>query len=125
MSKTTSAELSLINDSEFLEELGQFEAPARRDQGFAALERGLPVSGGDMAIGEPFDQSYGAAHADPNTNPYDQPIAEPAVAPADRHVPLVAVALILAVCVSAGAATAAYVFHDRLTQIIVPRAASR
>lgn len=124
--KTTSAELSLINDSEFLAELEKFQAPAGRDSGFAALETGLPMTGGDLSVGEPFDESYGSPHADPNTNPYDAPFADEAAALSEeKHVPLIAAALILAVCVSAGAATAAYVFHDQLARIIAPRAATR
>ena len=124
MSNTTSAELSLINDSEFLDELEQFEAPPRHD-GFDGLESGLPMHPEAPAIDDDLDHStLAAAHADPNTNPYDEPI-EARRGPAETPVHFVAVALILAVCMSAGAATAAYVFHDQLTRLIAPRAASR
>lgn len=124
MSKTTSAELSLINDSEFLEELGQFDAAPRRD-GFDGFESGLPMDPEALAIDDDLDHNtLAAAHADPNTNPYDEPI-EALRGPAGTPIPFLAVALILAVCMSAGAATAAYVFHDQLTRLIAPRAASR
>ena len=77
------------------------------------------------AIDDDLDHStLAAAHADPNTNPYDEPI-EGLRGPAEKPVPFVAVALILAVCLTAGAATAALIFQDQLTRITATRAASR
>jgi hypothetical protein len=115
MSKTTSAELSLINDSELLEALEHFGPGPSRD-GFAALEGGLPMHPGVPAIGESFAPPLPVPPAATAANPYDEPI-EARPAPAENQIPFVAAALVIAACLTAGAATAAFIFHDQLTQI--------
>jgi hypothetical protein len=129
MSTTTSAELSLINDTEFLDELEQsvqagrqvpdpsLDQPTAYDEGYDSLERGLPMDPGAPAIA--------ARHYDrepPTADPYNEP-AQPVRA--ERDVPFMAATLVIVACLGAGAATAAFVFHDRVTQITATRPASR
>lgn len=126
---TTSAELSLINDTEFLEELEQFEPPSRQapdpsfdsprayDQGYDSLERGLPMDPGAPVIAAP--------HYDPEP-PTEDPYNEPAApARAKRDIPFIAAALVIIACLAAGAATAVFVFNDRVTKISATQPASR
>jgi hypothetical protein len=124
MPTTTSAEASLINDAEFLDQ-GQFRpvmqepaAAARpfRDA-FDALDSGLPV---DEAAPQPVD---GEDRSAPIADSYPLP-THPSFAP-ESSISLIAAALVLAACLSAGAATAAYVFHDQLTQITERLSANR
>ena len=121
MPTTTDAELSLINDAEFLEELGQFDPPARQmsdpveaprhNVTFDGLDRGLPMD---------TDAPHGAPLYDrePIADPYDDPSDAPLVATASTGVPMLAAALVLLACLTAGAASAAFVFYPRLSQII-------
>ncbi len=120
MSPTTAAELSLINHTESLEELQQFDQPGEQvlgalapsrntyDDGYDALESGLPMHTLTTEPHEfvPVDEPYGAGSVGVE-------VAEPP----QRHIPFGAAALVLAACLTAGAMTAAVVFHDRLPQI--------
>ena len=124
MPTTTSAEASLINDAEFLDE-GQFRpviqerAAAARPfhDAFDALDTGLLVD-------EAMPQSVEAQdHSAPITDSYPLPANPPSAA--ESSIPLIAAALVLAACLSAGAATAAYVFHDQLTHITERLSANR
>ena len=119
MSSPSAAELSLINGSEFLEELDDFApretafvdsaAPdSADDEFFGALEQGLPMRAGEVA---PVD--------------YRDDDDEVAPAAVGKQVPVLAAALVILACLTAGAVTAAVVFHDRVTQITAPRQASR
>lgn len=130
MSTTTSAELSLINDTEFLEELEQFdggaghppdpslEPPPTYDDAFDSLESGLA-----MDPGAPLNSAPHYDREPPIADPYNDPAAPPE-APG-RTIPFMAAALVIVACLTAGAATAAFVFHDRLTSITGTRPASR
>lgn len=124
MSPITAAEASLINDVEFLEELEQSEHVNERtaDSGFWApkyadafdgLESGLPTDSTAHRIVEPQDEP----------TPIDESPELPS--PAGRQIPFLAAALVLVACLTAGAVTAAMLFHDRLTQIAAVRPASR
>ena len=107
MSKTTSAELSLINDSEFLEEQGQFEdgsghaadpeqaARPMFDDPFGSLEHGLQMDPAAPVNEAPhYDQEV------PTDDPYNDP--DPLPAPAVRNIPFVAAVLVLIACLTAG-----------------------
>jgi hypothetical protein len=61
----------------------------------------------------------------PIGEPYEPPVEQSASA--ETHIPFMAVALVLVLvaCLTAGAATAAFVFHDRVTQITALRPATR
>lgn len=133
MTRTTSAEQSLINDTEFLHELegsdhvsapkpdGLFDPRPIYDDAFDALESGLPMSAGARGMSEPFQQRH--QDHQPIAQDYDEdPIAPP---PPERNIPFAAAALVIAACLTAGATTAAFVFHDRLTVVIAAPAASR
>ncbi len=62
-------------------------------------------------------------HSAPITDSYPLPANPPSAA--ESSIPLIAAALVLAACLSAGAATAAYVFHDQLTHITARLSANR
>ena len=122
MPTTTDSELSLINDAEFLEELTQFDPPARQvsdpveaprhDVTFDSLDRGLPMDTDAPQLGAPlYDR-------EPPADPYDDPSDAPLVATTSSGVPMLAAALVLLACLTAGAASAAFVFYPRLSQII-------
>jgi hypothetical protein len=122
MPTTTSAEASLINDAEFLDEVqlrtviqerGTAGRPFR--DAFDSLDSGLPV---DEGAPQPVDVDDRSA-ADSYPLPANPPFA------AESSISLIAAALVLAACLSAGAATAAYVFHDQLTQITERLSANR
>ena len=130
MSTPTAAELSLINDTEFLEELEQFDPTNARtpdpsidphplfDDAYDALEGGLPI--------DPKAPANTAPHYEreqPTVDPYNDP-ASPGE-PVDRHISMTAAALVIAACLTAGAASAAYVFHARLPWVTASRPASR
>jgi hypothetical protein len=128
MSMTTAAEASLINDVEFLDELERFQHVNEHvpdsglgtrtfDDAFDALESGLPLS---HAV-QPFEVPH--HERAPIGEPHDPPVEQPV--PAEMHIPFMAAALVLVACLSAGAATAAFVFHDRVTQITALRPATR
>jgi len=117
---TTSDELSLINGSEFLEELTQrlgepapdpSMPPPQREPAYAdeffSLDSGLPM-GADAPVPNP-----NAADEDrePLGHPYD---AGPLPAYEERGIPLFAAVAVLIACLTGGAAIAAVVFHDRL-----------
>lgn len=121
------AEASLINDVQFLEELERFEVPGQRrpdptleavtyDDAVDALDEGLAVD----AVARPFS-------IPDDERPVPADTREPAFAPVatERRVPLMAAALVIGGCLIVGAATAAYVFHDRVAQITAPRSATR
>jgi hypothetical protein len=128
MSPTKSAELSLINDTEFLGELQKFEPekPPTPDpsldpqpiyaDAFDSLESGLPIDAGAPEIVTPYSEQQ------PEANPYDDP-APPARA--ERDIPMVAAALVIIACLAAGAATAVFVFNDRVATISATLPASR
>jgi hypothetical protein len=128
MTTTASAELSLINDGEFLEELegcdplnepgtdGLLQSRPMYDDAFDALESGLPMTAGAPQMTEPLQPQR------PIADSYDD---EPLAPPPGRNIPFVAAALVIAACLTAGAATAAVVFHDRLSAITASPTASR
>ena len=127
MPATTSAEASLINDAEFLDErqflqVNQERAaggPGQRPFGdsFDALDSGLPIDeGGPQAVEAQYPSS-------PITDSYARPAN--ALSEAESNISLIAAALVLAACLSAGAATAAYVFHDQLTHVTERLSANR
>ena len=78
MPRTTSAELSLINDADFLDELEQvgqhdaranepaLEPPPQNQDGYGGLEAGLPIDASAPPVG-PYDEGA------PTGNPYDEP----------------------------------------------------
>ena len=130
MPTTTSIEQSLINDTEFLDELGQFRrtksgsAPvqpwrARRSvstTAFDALDSGLAM--------DPDRARPGRRTSSP------PPIVDPRVpanlpAPEERSISFMTAALVLLACLTAGAVTAAYVFQDRLTPVTARPSATR
>jgi hypothetical protein len=130
---TTSAELSLINDSEFLEELRQTDramgdAPTRTADSrvlpldiYASLDRGLPMQAGAPELDAPVyvDQPAQAAF-----EPYDDPVPAPPASDGPG-ISMFTAAIVIVACLTAGAATAAYVFQDSLTRISALRSASR
>ena len=141
MSTITAAEASLNNDSEFLEELERFEhvpvpgldSRTTYADAFDALESGLPMNAATgesdaLERGLPPDRSAreaGAPHHEraPIDEPYDASAQQPA--PAEKQIPFLTAALVLVACLAVGAATAALVFHGRLTQITALRSATR
>ena len=90
---------------------------ARETDAFHALESGLPM--------HPDARETGAPHHErsPLGEPYEPPVEQ--LAPVEKRVPFLAAAFVLVACVTAGAATAALVFHDRVTQITAQRSANR
>jgi hypothetical protein len=128
MSTTTAADASLINGVEFLDELERFEQLDERaaDPGldsrtyadaFDELESGLPMDPAARQTDAPRHERA------PIDEPYEPLVDMPR--PADQHIPFIAAALVLAACLTLGAATAALVFHDQLMQITAPRSATR
>ena len=132
MTRTTAAEQSLINDTEFLGELeasahvtphrpdGLFDPRPMYDDAFDALESGLPMRAGARGISEPIQQRQ-------DQPPIAQVDDEEPIAPQPpaRNIPFAAAALVIIACLTAGAATAAFVFHDRLTAVTAALTASR
>jgi hypothetical protein len=128
---TTSAELSLINGNEFLEELrgadrAMDDSPIPAETArtiarelYASLDRELPV----YADAEGLEPLYVDRPSAP-FEPYDEPVAATPQEP-EPVVSMVAAAIVIAMCLSVGAATAAYMFHDSLTRITALRSASR
>jgi hypothetical protein len=123
MPTTTDAELSLINDAEFLDELCRFETQVqvsesvesriRHDATFDGLDRDLPM---DLDAPQSDAPLY---DREPIAHPYDDPsdASSDTSARAEAGVPFVAAALVLVACLTAGAATAVFVFHDRVIRI--------
>jgi hypothetical protein len=128
MPPTPSRQRPLVDDAQFFAELERFAHIAERSSdsridvhttpyadAFAALESGLPVNSG-AAIAAPH-------HERPPIDAPQTPTVQSA-APETR-VTVTMAAVVLAACLTAGAAAAAYVFHDRLEQITAPRMATR
>jgi hypothetical protein len=84
------------------------DSAAREAGAFDALENGLPMNPDARQTGAPHHKR--ARIAEPHA-----PSVEPA--PAETHVPFLAAVLVLLACLTAGAAAAALVFHDRVAQI--------
>lgn len=128
MSPTAAAEASILNDVDFLEKLERFEhmdehgrdltpdQPAF-DAAFDALDTGLPVSQAARRLEVPPHEQA------PIGEPRERPVRQPAAA--ETHIPFTAAALVLAACLTAGAATAAFAFHGRVSQITSQRPATR
>ena len=121
---TTADEAALINDAQFLDELETWAevqelefASQTHDGGYHALDSGLPLS--------PDADPTGASHDERPAldDPYARPV--PAPARAKQDVPFLAAAFVFVACLTVGAATAALVFHDRLTHITALQPASR
>lgn len=129
---TTADEAALINGAQFLDELETWaDVPEpglasqtygegyqqTYDEGYDALDSGLPLSPNADPTGAPHDERPAL----------DDPYAPlvPAPARAEQYVPSLAAALVVVVCLTVGAATAALVFHDRLTHITALQPASR
>jgi hypothetical protein len=123
------AEASLINDVEFLGELETFEprprlAPERALETRASaptyddLDAGLEVMTGAETFADP------ASEDTPVFEPHDDPYPASQASPVsgERAIPFATAAVVLVACLTAGAATAAFVFQDRLMQITAPRA---
>ena len=124
---------SLINSAEFLDELERFDdrttslpdsglESAEYADAFDALESGLPTDRGawghdtlppqeDESRPEWSDTFAAAAPSRPE--------------PLGRSIPVMAAALVVVACLTAGAATAAFVFHDQVARITGQRPASR
>ena len=123
-----SAEVSLIDSLDFLDEL-EFVDQTVRHPGIGAVERqpyadafdaldsGLPI---DAAASDPLPPLHERM---PIEESYELPETPPT--PAERLIPFLAAALVLALCLTAGAATAAYVFNERLMHITAPPSAIR
>jgi hypothetical protein len=139
MPKTTSAEQSLINDSEFLDELAQFSDAGQERPAFAR-----PGAAGAVPLDEqrrPYRDAFDTLDSGPATDGEapgpvlprgeGRPIEESNMlhanlsAPGPRGIPFITAALILVTCLTAGAATAAYLFHDQLTHITARPSATR
>ncbi len=138
MSAITAEEASLFHDAEFLHELEQFaradeDVPEAADAhpgssvydaalgAIDALEIGLPMDSTARPTGAPHHER--APYGDRLGESYEAPVERPA--PAEQRVPFVAVAIVLACCLTFGAATAALVFHDRLTHLSALQPATR
>jgi hypothetical protein len=132
MPPTPSAERPLIDDAQFFAELERFAHVDDRSvdpsldadmktfaEAFDALESGLPVHPGAVAIAAPHYQRPPIDAASEAKAP-----AVPPAAPETR-VTFTIAAVVLAGCLTFGAATAAYVFQDRVEQITAPRTATR
>jgi hypothetical protein len=125
MPTTTSAEQSLVNDSEFLDELGQFYAASEERavqplkqwdthlDAFESLDSGLPADANAAVAGSPRHEHAAIEEFD------ELPRRE------ERRIPFMTAALVLLACLTAGAVTAAYVFQDRLTPITARPSAIR
>ena len=91
---------------------------------FEALDTGLPIDANPRQV-VPYHQRPPIEA--PDDAPYEAPDYQPvrAVSRAEANIPFRTAALVLVVCLTAGAATAALVFHDRLSQITGTTTASR
>jgi hypothetical protein len=129
MPPTPSPQRPLIDDSQFFAELERFAHVAERPadpaidvrttpyaDAFDALESGLPVNARKGAIAAPH-------HERPPINA--APHATVPSAPPETRVTAAMAAVVLVACLTAGAATAAYVFHDRVERITAPGMATR
>ena len=131
MAPVSPGDASLINDVQFLEELAQLErtdelaadsVPESRVyadaiQGFDVLEEGLPTNAvppeTDARRREPalIVRQYAPDPEDPR--------------PVENRISLTAAGIVLLACLTLGAATAALVFHDRVTSVTALRPATR
>jgi hypothetical protein len=147
MPTTTSAEQSLINDSELSDELGQFSdarqalpafagqgvaspAPARRGAaGAAALDeqQGHPDAFEALDSGLAIDgESLGPVSPRGEGDPMESSrLPTNLSAPEPRGIPFTTAALVLVTCLTAGAITAACLFQDQLTHITARPSATR
>jgi hypothetical protein len=139
MPTTTSAEQSLINDSEFLDGLGQFSDAGQERPAFARY--GAPGAVGLDEHTRPYRDAFDALDSDLPTDagaPVDLaplreqgPIEEFDLAPAkrsaleERRIPLMTAAVVLLACLTAGAVTAAYAFQERRTPVTSRPSATR
>ncbi|HMB81461.1 MAG TPA: hypothetical protein VKI43_15385 [Vicinamibacterales bacterium] len=124
------AEASLINGDEFLDELEHSEhlneyqpdpaldSPTYADA-FDALESGLSIDALALPPQLPYHERA------PILDEYEPPDEDAAPVASERSIPFVAAALVIVVCLTAGATTAAFVFHDRVARITAPRSANR
>ena len=119
MLPTTAVELSLINDTEFVEELEQFQQLNNNADGFADLENGLSMDAGALQAAVPHHERP------PIGSPYDADETDGPSLPAENRIPFILGVFVLIACLTAGAATAAALFHDRLAQITAVPPASR
>ena len=119
---------SLINDTEFLEELERLEQADGRaaNSGFGAR---VYADALDAFESEP---PMSPASAETNARPRERALLEEpyepfveAMPPAGTPIGFTAAVLVLAACLTAGAATAAFMFHDRVAQITALRPATR
>ena len=133
MPSTAAAEPSLHDDAasylEEVESLDDLDDGAIAPDGgvvdqlaaeFEALDTGLPIDANPRPV-VPYHQRPPIEA--PDDAPDDQPVR--AVTRAEANIPFRTAALVLVVCLTAGAATAALVFHDRLSQITATTTASR
>ncbi len=126
MSTTASGDGSLLDAAAFFDALGQsggevaqaaVRSSASYDEALDALEWGLPIDPNARQADVPHHLR--APLADPYVPSVDEPV------PAEMRVSFMAATLILVACVTAGAATAAFVFRDRVAQITALRSANR
>jgi hypothetical protein len=129
MPTNSSEDPPLIDDLQFLEELDRLEdrgertsAPAAHprttyDDAFDALESGLPLTS------EAREITPRRHERPPTIDRHEAPAVQ--LAPAEARVSFITAALVIVVCLTAGAAGAALVFHDRVAQITESRSATR
>jgi len=130
MSTNTAAELSLINDAEFLETLEHWDP---RSAAPAAEASELREAFADaFEPRETFADAFDLLEQGLGVRPNAVPVPEPARVDHEREslreepgIPYAAAAIVIALCLTAGAAGAAAFFHDRLAQITAPMSASR
>jgi hypothetical protein len=120
----------LIDDLQFLEELDRLEDGGERpiapvvhprpvfDDAFDALESGLPLTSDAPEI-TPRRHHQRPPTIDRHEAAAVQPL------PAEARVSFMTAALVIVVCLTAGAAGAALVFHDQVAQITESRSATR
>jgi hypothetical protein len=149
MPTTTSAEQSLINDSEFIDELKQFSDARQPLPAFAGYGVASPAPVRSSAEGAaPFDEQLrpypdafdaldsglatdGAAPGPVSPRGEADPVEESSQLPANlsapepRGIPFITAALVLVTCLTAGATTAACLFQDQLTHITARPSATR
>lgn len=133
MQPLDAGDASLINDAQFLEELEHFEElgadaaepvvpshePLEYGDALDALESGLPM--------QPAVPQARLAHHEraPIHEPYRLDDAPPPRPMVETGIPFTTAAIVIVACLTAGAASAALVFHDRVAQITAARTASR
>jgi len=128
MARVPPSDLTLINDNGSHEEPRRGEAavnspgrkayPRKFADAFDALEFGLPLAAASPEAG--FEGS--GERAAPGRASAATPSAPRA---ADVHVPMMAAALIIGICVAIGGAAAVLVFHERVMHITATWTANR